>query len=66
MAIDTDAGDPYSTTITVSAGTGGTDVFGPYPMGQQGKLMGFTATTNASSGDLLSLMLREQDFILNT
>ena len=66
VAIDTDAGDPYSTTITVTGGTGGTDVFGPYPMGQQGKLMGFTATTNASSGDLLSLMLREQDFALNT
>lgn len=66
VSIDTDAGDPYSTTITVTGGTGGTDVFGPYPMGQQGKLMGFTATTNASSGDLLSLMLREQDFILNT
>jgi hypothetical protein len=66
VAIDTDAGDPYSTTITVTGGTGGTDVFGPYPMGQQGKLMGFTATTNASSGEMLSLMLREQDFILNT
>jgi hypothetical protein len=66
VAIDTDAGDPYSTTITVTGGTGGTDVFGPYPMGQQGKLMGFTATTNASSGEMLSLMLREQDFAINT
>jgi hypothetical protein len=66
VAIDTDAGAAYSTTITVDDGDGGTDVFGPYPVGQQGKLVGFTATTSASSGELLSLMLREQDFLLNT
>ena len=67
VSIDTDDGPAYSTTITIGSGpTSGTDVFGPYPLGQQGKLVGFTASTNASSGELLSLMLREQDFILNT
>lgn len=65
VAIDTDTGPANSTTVSVNNGTGETDVFGPYPLGQQGKLMGFTATTSASSGELLSLMLREQDFMLN-
>lgn len=65
VAIDADEGP--STTIVVGSGpTSGPDVFGPYPLGQQGKLVGFTASTSASSGELLSLMLREQDFMLNT
>ena len=65
VAIDTDAGDAYATTVIVDDGNTGTDVFGPYPLGQQGKLIGLTATTSASAGDLLSLMLGEQDFMLN-
>lgn len=65
VAIDTEMPDAYSTTITVDDGNTGTDVFGPYPLGQQGKMLGFTASTSASSGDLLSLMLGEQDFSVN-
>jgi hypothetical protein len=68
VSIDTDigVGEQNSVSVNINNGDGGTDVFGPLPMGQQGKLIGFTATTNVSSGDLLSLMLREQDFMLNT
>lgn len=65
VSIDTENGAAVSTTITVDDLNTGIDVFGPYPLGQQGKLMGFTASTNASAGELLSLMLGEQDFMLN-
>jgi hypothetical protein len=34
-------------------------VFGPVPVGQQGRLIGMTAYTNASDMALLSLMLSD-------
>jgi hypothetical protein len=64
VAIDNET-DANSVVQTVGPGVSPTDVFGPYPVGQTGKLVGFTASTNCSSGNLLSLMLREQDFMLN-
>lgn len=45
--------------------TDGTSVWGPYPCGQQGRLIGLTMSTNAAQGNLVSMLLREQDFILN-
>jgi hypothetical protein len=64
VAIDNET-NANSFVVGVTGAAGGTDVFGPYPTGQIGKLIGFTASTNASSGNLLSLLLREQDFMLN-
>lgn len=52
--------------ISIDSGVPGNDVLGPYPVGQQGKMIGFTVSTTASSGNLISLRLREQDFMLNT
>jgi hypothetical protein len=63
-----DAGGPF--TVTLAPGQpglqlDGTSVWGPYPVGQQGRLIGLTLNTTASIGNLVSLLLREQDFILN-
>lgn len=64
VAIDNQTNANSAVVTVQEAGTDG-DVFGPYPVGQLGKLMGFTASTTAAEGNLLSLMLREQDFQLN-
>jgi hypothetical protein len=60
----------YSYRLTLQATdpgmqTGGTSVWGPYPVAQQGRLVGMTLTTDASQGNLVSMLLREQDFVLN-
>lgn len=62
------AGQFYTVTINPTdpgMQTNGTAVWGPYPTGQQGRLIGMTLRTTAQSGNLVSLLLREQDFILN-
>lgn len=43
------------TTITVGAPGTGLSVFGPYPIGQAGRMIGMTVQTNASDIALLSL-----------
>jgi hypothetical protein len=64
VAIDNET-NANSFVVPVSGAPNSTDVFGPYPTGQVGKLVGFTVETTASSGNLLSLLLRSQDFQLN-
>lgn len=44
--------------------TNATAVWGPYPAGQQGRLIGLTLRTDATQGNLVSLLLRKQDFEL--
>ena len=45
--------------------TSGTAVWGPYPCGQQGRLIGFTLRTMTPSGNVVSLQARLQDFVEN-
>jgi hypothetical protein len=40
-------------------------VFGPEPVGQNGRLIGLTVQTQASDVALLSLMISEQSFATN-
>lgn len=54
-----------SLSETVIWGSPGLDVFGPIPVGQSGRLTGFTVSTTASNLALLSLMLSEQAFATN-
>jgi hypothetical protein len=61
-------GQYYRVTLNASdpgMQTSGTSVWGPYACGQQGRLIGLTLTTNATEGNLVSMLLREQDFILH-
>jgi hypothetical protein len=43
----------------------GLTVFGPYPVGQSGRLTGFTIQTNASDLTMMSVMLSEQNYASN-
>lgn len=43
----------------------GLDVFGPYPIGQQGRMMGLTVQTTASNIALLSLNTTGQTYTIN-
>jgi hypothetical protein len=54
-----------SADAVVTWGTAGLDVFGPLPIGQSGRMAGFTIQTNASDIAMLSLMLSEQKFATN-
>jgi len=45
--------------------TDGTAVWGPYPSGQRGRMIGMTLSTNAATGNLVSLLLRQQDFVFD-
>src|SRR5262249_187271 len=49
----------------VNTGGPGLDVFGPYPMANNGRMIGLTVQTNASDVALLSLNLGEQVYSPN-
>ena len=51
-------------TVPPVGGTG-LDVFGPYPIGQQGRLIGITVQTTASDVALVSLFLSDQVYSPN-
>lgn len=45
--------------------TDGTAVWGPYPVGQRGRLLALTLHTNATQGNLVQLLMRSQDMTVN-
>lgn len=50
-----------STTVAVSGAE--FDVFGPLPVGQHGSMLGLTVSTNSPDGEIVSLMIAEQDYV---
>lgn len=51
--------------IGVWNGGNGLNIWGPYPVGQWGRMLGYTITTNASDVALLSLLGETQDYAPN-
>jgi hypothetical protein len=55
----------FGGALGVWSGGAGTDVFGPIPVGQWGRLLGFTITTFASDVALMSVLGEAQDYSAN-
>jgi len=49
----------------LSWGVPGLDVFGPYPVAQQGRMIGITVQTSASDLALLSINVTQQNYTIN-
>lgn len=78
MIQDLNGGDTLTVTVDTEAGTGsgnaeeqittgaGLSVLGPYPVGQAGRLVGFTLSTNAAELTVMSVKATTQEYTDNT